>query len=130
MSAELTDFPVVSAFHRVAGVFDDGDDPAVVWLRGEHDAANVAELSRALAMATARTDADLVIDLSGVEFMGASTIGAIVAARNVLLSQSRDLVVRSPSRAVARLLHICGLSVLIAPPGSDARVPLLAVSGG
>lgn len=90
----------------------------VIWLSGEHDVANVAQLSRALALATAGNEADLVIDMSGVEFMGASTIGAIVHARNVLQSQSRDLVVRSPSKRAERLLHLCGLSALISVPTS------------
>lgn len=45
----------------------------VVWLSGEHDLSTVAALSESLAGALALDEADLVLDLSGVEFMGAVT---------------------------------------------------------
>jgi anti-anti-sigma regulatory factor len=44
----------------------------------------VDELSEAIARAIALDDDDLVIDLSGVEFMGAATIGVLVRASEVL----------------------------------------------
>ena len=56
----------------------------VVWLRGEHDVSTVAALSETLARAIALDDADLVVDLSDVQFMGAATVGVIVRARELL----------------------------------------------
>jgi anti-anti-sigma factor len=52
-----------------------------VELHGEHDLSTCALLSTALADATRLDDdADVVVDLSDVAFMDASTIGVLVAA--------------------------------------------------
>ncbi len=88
-------------------------DRIVVWLRGEHDIATTAESSEALAWAIAMGDADLVVDLSEVQFMDASTIGVIVKARNFLLTRSRSLSLRAPTRCARRVLDVCGLAELI-----------------
>ena len=88
-------------------------DRIVVWLRGEHDIATTAESSEALAWAIAMGDADLVVDLSEVQFMDASTIGVIVKARNFLLTRSRSLSLRAPTRCVAPGARRGGLAELI-----------------
>jgi anti-anti-sigma factor len=86
----------------------------VLWLEGEHDIANVRQLSVTLARAIAADDADLIIvDMSGVEFLGASTVGAIVRARDITRSANRSLVVRSPSPRAMRVLNLCGLAELV-----------------
>ena len=87
---------------------------SVVWLRGEHDIVTVSKLARTLAWAVALDDADVVVDLSGVRFMGAETVGAIVAARTLLV-QSRSLTLRSPRRG-RRVIELFGLSGLVDPP--------------
>ena len=74
-------------------------DRTVVWLRGEHDICTVPALSQILARAIALDDGDLVVDLSGVQFMDASTVGVILRARDFLRLQSRSLALRSPSPA-------------------------------
>jgi anti-anti-sigma factor len=91
-------------------------DLSVVWLRGEHDIATASKLARTLAWAVALDDTDLVVDLSGVRFMGAETIGAIVGTRNALVLQSRSLTLRSPSTLAQRVVELCGLADLIDPP--------------
>jgi anti-anti-sigma factor len=68
----------------------------VVWLRGEHDIATDGELRRVLACVIAANAAAIVVDLSEVELMSASTLGVIVTARKLLRQQSRSLTVRSP----------------------------------
>jgi hypothetical protein len=55
----------------------------------------VTDLSRIFDRAMARDAADLVVDLSGAQFMGAATAGAIVRTRNSLRLRSRSLVLRS-----------------------------------
>jgi anti-sigma B factor antagonist len=82
----------------------------VVWVRGEHDISTRDRLSVRLATAAGRDAADIVVDLSGVTFMDASTIGALVAARNDLRVHSRSLTFRHPSRIALRLLELCGLA--------------------
>ena len=68
----------------------------VVWIQGKQDASTVASLSQALAHAISLDDCDLVLDLSGVEFMSAATVGVLVRAREFLGSLSRSLQVQSP----------------------------------
>jgi len=104
-------FPLGSMALAVSG----NGDPSLIVLRGDHDASNVAELSRTLALATARGHSSVIIDMSGVAFMSAATVGALVAARRLLEAQSRHLVVRAPSRPATRLLGVCGLTALIEP---------------
>jgi anti-sigma B factor antagonist len=84
-----------------------------VWVRGEHDAATQVQLSTALVEAAGLDGADIVVDLSGVTFMDASTIGTLVAARNRLRATARSLSVRAPSPPARRLLDVCGLERLI-----------------
>jgi anti-sigma B factor antagonist len=90
-------------------------DRGVVSLRGEYDISTVTALSETLARAIALDDADLIVDLSGVRFMDASTIGVIVRACNILRLRSRTLVLRSPSALARRVLEVCGLAVLVDP---------------
>jgi anti-anti-sigma factor len=81
----------------------------VVSLCGEHDRSTVAALSEVLARAIAADHADLVLDLSGVEFMDAATVGVIVRAREFLGVRSRCLTLQSPSRCASRVLKLCGV---------------------
>lgn len=88
-------------------------DTAIISLQGDQDIANVAELSRGLAQAISAPGSRVVIDMSGVTFVSACTLGAIVAGRKLLRAQSRDLVLRSPRASAVRLLGLCGLTGLI-----------------
>jgi len=85
----------------------------VVRLRGEHDTSTVAALSGQLARAMAHDGADLVIDLRHVRFMDASTVGAIIEAREFLRPRGRSLALRSPSGIARRLIELCDLEVLV-----------------
>jgi anti-anti-sigma factor len=81
----------------------------VVLLRGEYDASTLTALSEAMARAIALNDADLVVDLSGVEYMGAATVRLIIRAREFLRLRTRTLTLRSPSTRAQNVLHLCGL---------------------
>jgi anti-anti-sigma factor len=85
----------------------------VIWLRGEHDISTVAELSGTIARAIASDDADLVVDLADVEYMGAATVGVLLRAREILRTRSRSLVLRSPSTCARRVLELCGHADLL-----------------
>jgi anti-anti-sigma factor len=93
--------------------------PTIIWLRGEHDIATDADLRRTLASAIALNNAPIVVDLSKVELMSASTLGIIVAAWNTLRQQSRSLTMRSPSSHVRRVISICGLHNLLSSEERD-----------
>jgi anti-anti-sigma factor len=82
-------------------------DATVVWLGGEHDEATRGRLARALAEAS-QLEGDVVVDLSDVTFMDASTVGALVGAGQDLRQQSRSFGLRSPSPSARRALELCG----------------------
>jgi anti-anti-sigma factor len=83
----------------------------------------VAGLTEILARAAALDDADLVLDLSRVQFMDAATIGVIVRTSNGLQARSRSLRLRSASPCAGRLLQVCGLAQLLDPVAVDALPP-------
>ncbi len=103
----------VTVYRR--GSMDPSGDPfrTVVLVRGEHDIATRGYLSVAIAQAARLDDADIIVDLSGVRFMDAATIDALVEAHNQMRARSRSLSVRAPSRLARRLLDVCKLSFLI-----------------
>jgi len=85
----------------------------VLWVRGEHDIATKVTLTVAIARAAQRGDVPLLIDLSAVTFMDASTVGAIIGSRNRLRRRGQSLELRAPSPLALRVLHLCGLTDLI-----------------
>jgi anti-sigma B factor antagonist len=92
----------------------------VVSLRGEQNMNTAIDLAKVLAAASAAGDGDVVVDLSKVQFMDAAIITALVRGRNILRSQSRQLMLRAPSGLLGRLLHLCGLAGPIDPLPADA----------
>ena len=109
----LTEAPYITVSRH--GSMAEGKDAryTVIRVHGEQDIATKVPLVVAIARAARRDDADLLVDLSEVTFMDASTIGAIVASRNRLRSRSRSLEVRAPSPAARRVLDLCGLAHLV-----------------
>lgn len=95
--------------------------PVVVWLRGEHDISTDGALCQALARAIDARHSGVVLDLGDVKLMSASTLGMIVAARELLGRQSRSLTVRSPSAFVRHIIGVCGLNYL-SGPGSQRGI--------
>lgn len=97
-----------------------GSDIGVVWLRGDHDASTVDELTKTFAAALRGGHAEVLVDLSGVTFMDASTVGVIAHYRTDLMRDGRSLKVRDPSASARRVLQLCGLQALCDPPESVA----------
>jgi anti-sigma B factor antagonist len=92
----------------------------VVWLSGECDIATMTALADGLATAMSLDDADLVVDLTEVQFIDASTIGVLVRAHSFLLRRSRRLTLRNPARCVRRVIDILGLADLLDSGPADA----------
>jgi len=86
---------------------------SVLWLGGEHDIATKDVLAATIAEAIALDEPAVVIDLSGVHFISAATIGVIVGAKKVLARRGRSLVLRDPPPFVRRVFGACGLSGLL-----------------
>lgn len=95
----------------------------VVQVRGDQDDANVAALAEAMAGAIVIDDADLVVDLSEVQYMGAAAVRAVVRAGELLRLRSRSLVLRSPPWSARRILGLCGHADLLGPRPADATPP-------
>lgn len=119
----LIELPPVSVFCRGTPSPRGDSRGTVAWIRGDHDHATSTQLSARLAEAADRDDVDLIVDLSGVTFMDASTINTIVNAFNDLRAHSRSLAVRSPTPLARRLLDVCGLAFLI--DENPASTPLV-----
>ena len=83
---------------------------STVALAGEHDRSTIDADNLALTAAIAAGDGDVVLDVSGVTFMSAGTVGVIVRARRILEHQSRSLTLQSPSRSAQRVLDLCGVA--------------------
>jgi len=92
------------------GLAPDVGERTVIWLRGEHDAFTMAALSDSMNRVIALDDGDVVVDLSGVEFMGVATINVLRETRDRLGILSRSLTLRSPSSRAQRVLGLCGLA--------------------
>ena len=98
-----------------------GAEPSVVWLGGDHDIATKDVLAAVLAEAVALDEPAVVIDMSGMHFISAATIGVIVGAKNVLARKGCSLVLRGPPPFVRRVFDVCGLSGLLeGDPGADS----------
>jgi anti-sigma B factor antagonist len=91
-------------------------DKTVVSLCGEHDLTTAHSLSAAIATAAAVDDTDLVLDLSGVQFMDSSTIVALLRGKSLLKTRGRTMTVRNPSRPARYVLGLCDLRYIVEPP--------------
>ena len=80
---------------------------ATVWARGELDLAASEEL-RAALVAAGTHHGRVILDLSEVQLMDGACLGAIVAARKEA-GPDIDIVLRKPTRIVARVLRLTGL---------------------
>jgi anti-anti-sigma factor len=104
---------VVAGGRNSAPLVSGDGQRTVVWLDGEHDVATLSVLADILRRATSSDDADVVVDLSGVTFFSAATLGELVTGRNALRRLSRSLMVRSPSKCARRVIDACGLTGLV-----------------
>jgi anti-sigma B factor antagonist len=80
-----------------------------IQVSGDIDAHSVVELAEHLEPLPGGAG-DIVVDLSGVEFVDSSGLRVLVATHQRAERDERRLVLRNPSRPVLRLLAISGLS--------------------
>ena len=112
----------VSAPLRRLGAYEESAaDRDLVCLRGEYDMSTAPALAALLAAAIARDGTDVVIDLSGVDFIDAATVGVIIRAREFLQERSRSLTLRSPSPCARRILGLCGVAEVTPTPTAFER---------
>jgi anti-sigma B factor antagonist len=86
-------------------ILRDGDK-TIVRLAGDLDFATVAEVMPVLEEACARNPAQVVLDLSRVEFLDSSGISLLVTVHKRRTADGCSLVVTNPSAAVSRVLEV------------------------
>ena len=91
----------------------------MLWLGGEHDIATADVVAGALATAIATDHADVIVDLSGVEFLGAAPIHLLQRSRVLLRRQGRSLTLGFPSKCARRALAVADLPLLDDPIPHD-----------
>ncbi len=84
---------------------------AVVRAAGEFDLAAVADVHRVVggALADLSAPATIVVDLSGVTFLDAAMLGALVTERRAIRRRGGDLQLTGVSPWAMRIIEICGL---------------------
>ena len=81
-------------------------DAVVVRLGGDLDLYNVDVVRAGLARAIDRSPARLVVDLSSVEFLDSTALGALVDAHR---KQPGGLRIAGPKDAIRRALRVSGI---------------------
>jgi len=92
-----------------------GVDAAVLRLVGDYDIATVTSLTACLAKVVAADERDVVLDLSDVTFVDASTVTVLVLLEQHLHLDGRLLHLQSLSPCAARLVSLCHLERLLEP---------------
>jgi anti-anti-sigma factor len=99
------------------------DATIVLTVSGDVDFAVADDLRAvALGMVASTECRRLCLDLAGVSFLDSTGISALVAIRNAAEASTRTLLLRNPSKPVARLLDLTGLTPVftVESTGTDA----------
>lgn len=88
----------------------------VVHAAGDVDMGNVSALHAELAAALAAVvpPAPVVVDLTGVEFLGSAGLNELLAQHNRADEQSTPLRIVATQRPVLRLIEVAGLNLVLA----------------
>jgi anti-anti-sigma factor len=81
----------------------------VTHVNGDVDLATCEQLRDAIGPLLRRGE-QIVLDLSGVGFMGSSCLTVLVQARTTLHGTGGSLILRNPSELARRLLSLTGLA--------------------
>ncbi|MGH2717045.1 MAG: STAS domain-containing protein [Actinomycetota bacterium] len=91
----------------------------VIRVSGELDISSSSALREELTE-VARTDSNVVLDLSGLRFMDSTGLSVIIAALKRLRERSFDLLLCAPQPPVRRIFEICGLDGIVTILPSEA----------
>ncbi len=91
----------------------------LVCVHGELDLATASRLRQALLGAAGDGPADLVVDLSGVTFVDATGLGALLRAAEAVRVAGGELRLASPSRMLRVMLRLLELEAVL--PIADGR---------
>jgi anti-sigma B factor antagonist len=85
----------------------------VVRASGELDLATAPVMRRALSEARALGPGELVVELSGVTFVDATGLAALLSAAQSVRADGGDLCLSSPSRMLRRMLRLLDLEATL-----------------
>jgi anti-anti-sigma factor len=89
----------------------------VVVLDGEIDAHTAPQLAEHLASFPTGFDHGLVIDMAAVTFMDSSGLRILIDLNGRAAESGVEMILRSPSRAVARVIEISGVGSVLSVEG-------------
>ena len=89
-------------------IFRSGDK-TIVRLAGDLDFTTVAEVVPVLEEECVRHPGQLVLDLSGVEFLDSSGIHLLMKVHKRLMADGCSLIVANPSAAASRALEVTAM---------------------
>lgn len=78
-------------------------------MRGELDVVYAARVAARLSVIASR-ECEIIVDLSGLEFMDSSGLAALVRARKDARHAGNDLLLAAPQQQVLRLLTVTRLT--------------------
>jgi anti-sigma B factor antagonist len=89
------------------------DDVVTLLVRGEVDLAEAGELRAVLADACAGTHRTVIVDLSGVGFMGSSGMGVLAQEAHEMATAGRALQIRGCQPRMLRAFEVTGLDQVL-----------------
>jgi anti-sigma B factor antagonist len=96
-------------------VHSEVDGPtAIVRLRGELDVTTAGDLRRCLRRLLGDDVVDIRLDVSGVAFVDATGVGAIVGGHQAACRAGGQLLLCRPTREIRRALELTGLADVVA----------------
>jgi len=98
----------------------------VLGVSGRVTAEDAPALKARLTNELAAHDHRLVVDLSGVDFMGSAGLGTLITAIKEARAQAGDLILAAPSSVVQTLLHVSGLLSFVAHAPTVAEAVTLS----
>jgi len=110
---------LVGAHDVLVGQIDREGTRTVVVLRGEADFSTALVLSDILARGVSAGAGEVVVDLSGLEFIDSGAMRVLEAAGQRLQRVGRKLTLRSPSSVATRVLETFGLTAMIGTHEED-----------
>lgn len=96
-------------------VDDIGADLAIVRVEGRLNMVSAPELRDVVARAVKEGRRRLVIDLSAVEFMDSSGLGALIGALKTARGAGGDLRIAAPGEQVAMVLRLSNVDRILKP---------------
>lgn len=84
----------------------------LITVSGRIDSSNASELDAALKAATDGGRYNIVLDLSGIEYMSSAGLRAIVGAYRECRNHGGDVRIANPSDRIREVLDLAGLTAI------------------